>query len=198
MRVNATQMELYEGPHVSIADFVTSGHAGDAWQQAEHFHEAIQITILSGKNSMQANWLSDSGSKCRRRISGPAICVTPAGQPHSMEWSEAHQCLMMTVSPGLLSNEVNGGTPFSTVRERYGARDPFVQHLGAVLRQAGHLEGRISRLLAESVAVVLLEHVGARSGPPGRRRSAGCDRLPQVIEHIEDNLAAELSISTLA
>src|SRR5262249_11709237 len=144
--------------------------------------------------SLQADWLSDSGSKCRRRISGAAICVTPACQPHSMEWSEAHQCLMMTVSAGLLGDELKCGTRFgSIVRERYGARDLFAQHLGAVLLQAGDLEGRISRLLAESIAVVLLEHLGARSEPASRRESAGCGRLSQVIEYIESNLAAELS-----
>ena len=38
---------LYESAHLSVDHFVSSGHVGASWQYAEHFHEAIQITVLS-------------------------------------------------------------------------------------------------------------------------------------------------------
>jgi hypothetical protein len=157
-RVEATIRQLYEGPHVRIADFGTSGHQGGGWESAEHFHQAIQITIVSRQSCMQADWLTDCGSKCAKQISGPAICVTPANQPHSMEWNEAGGSLMMTISVDLVREELNSSARSgSFVHDGYGVSDPFVQHLGTLLTQVHDSGAPITRLHAESTAVILLQ-----------------------------------------
>src|ERR1017187_7775561 len=92
---------FHEGPYVSVGDFVASGHLGGSWQLNEHSHSRIQVTILTRENSFQADWITDAGSKPQKRISGPAVCITPSNQPHAMEWDEAHGALIMMISPDL-------------------------------------------------------------------------------------------------
>jgi AraC family transcriptional regulator len=199
VRIGAPTRLLYEAPHLSVGDFVSSGHLGEAWQSAEHFHQSIQITILSRRSSLQADWLTVCGSKSCKRISGPAICVTPAFQPHSMEWEEARGSIMIMISPELLGEAVkNGGHSGFTAQERYGTCDPFLQHLGQLLICARDAGTPITRLYAESTAVIFLEHLARRVEPSPARTTSGCGRLPQVIEYIHANVDAELSIAELA
>ena len=80
----------------------------------EHSHQAIQITIVSRQSCVQADWLTEGGSKCGKRISGPAICITPASQPHSIEWNEARGSIMMTISADLL-DKLNSGAPSGSI-----------------------------------------------------------------------------------
>jgi AraC family transcriptional regulator len=54
------------------------------------------------------------------------------------------------------------------------------------------------RLQAESTVVVLLHHLSGRAESSRTEQVATCERLPQVIEYIDANLADELSIAALA
>jgi AraC family transcriptional regulator len=198
-RVEATSRVLYEGSHVTCQDFVTSGRKGLPWQWAEHTHEAIQITIISLQSRVQADWLTDSGRKCQKRISGPAICVTPGLQPHSIDWDEALGSMMIVISPELIGEQRGcGAGSVSLVQEGYGACDPFVQHLGSLLTHPSDAGLPVTRLQAESTAVILLEHLRGRVERSHPRISSSCGRLSQVIEYIHANLEAELSIVALA
>jgi AraC family transcriptional regulator len=190
-----TTKPLYDSAHLSVDHFVSSGHVGAPWQCAEHFHDAIQITVLSTRSSLQADWLTTSGSRRRKQISGPAICVTPALQPHSMEWEEAHGSVGILVSAGLLGEYSEG--PELAIEERYGLHDPFLEHLWSLLIDARDAGTPITRLLAESTAVITLEHLRRRAGFR-QGQSSGCHRLGQVIEYIHAHLDAELSIVELA
>jgi AraC family transcriptional regulator len=198
-RIESTARQLYEGPHVVVADFPASGRQGSGWQWDEHFHQVIQVTIVSRQSRVQADWLTDCGSKRAKRISGPAICITPANQPHSMEWDEARGTVMMMISPDLLGEELsNNARSGSIVHEGYGSCDPFVQHLGTLLQQAADAGAPITRLQAESTAVVLLQHLSGQAQSSRVGQSSACERLPQVVEYINANLANELSIRSLA
>ena len=199
-RVEATSRMLYNGPYVNVSDFVTSGHVGGAWQINEHSHQAIiQITILPRESCIQADWLTDCGRKCQKRILGPAICVTPACQPHSMDWDEAHGSMMLAISTDLIGEQLQGGARSGCiVQERYGASDPFVQHLGSLLKHAGDAGRPITRLYAESTAVILLEHLCGWAEPSRPGQSSACGRLAQVLDYVHANLESELSIVALA
>jgi AraC family transcriptional regulator len=198
-RAEATIRQLYQGPYLRIADFATSGRQGGGWESAEHSHEAIQITIVSAESCVQADWLTDYGSKRAKRISGSAICITPANQPHSMEWNESRGSIMMLISANLLGAELNSSARSgSIVHEGYGFCDPFVQHLGTLLQQAALSGAAITRLQAESTAVVLLHHLSGRVESSRTAQVPTCERLPQVVEYIDANLADELSIAALA
>jgi AraC family transcriptional regulator len=194
-QTEAISRSLYAGPHLRVDDFVAKGHLGESWEWAGHSHETTQITILSRQSSLQADWVTDCGSKRRKRISGPAVCVTPAYQPHSMEWDEGHGSIIMMIEPSLLGAELRSG---SMVQESYGGCDPFLQHLGSLSIRARDAGTPFTRLYAESTAVILLEHLGRRAEPSRTRQSSGCGRLGQVIEYIHANLAGELSIVELA
>lgn len=193
-RITETR-SLYEGPHLTVDAFASRGHIGGPWEWCEHTHEATQITILSRQSSLQADWMTDCGSKRCKRITGPAVCVTPATQPHSMEWDEAHGSIIMIVSPSLLGGEFRGG---ATIQESYGASDAFLQRLGNLSIRARDAFTPFTRLRAESTAVIVMEHMVRRAEPPQARQSSGCARLKQVIEYIHANLEAELSIVELA
>ncbi len=186
---------LYEGPHLRVSEFVEKGHLGGAWEWAAHTHQTMQITIVSRHSSLQANWVNDCGSKRRKRISGPAVCVTPAFQRHSMEWDEAHGSIIMLISPDLLGGELRSN---SIIQESYGGCDPFLEHLGNLSTRGRDAGMPFSRIYAESTAVILLEHLGRHAAPSRAREYSGCGRLGQVIDYINANLAAELSIVELA
>ena len=186
---------LYESVHLTVDHFVSSGHIGVPWQCGEHFHKAIQITVLSARSSLQADWLTIAGSRRCKCISGPSICVTPALQPHSMEWREANGSVGILVSADLLG-EWRERTGFA-IQERYGLRDPFLENLWSLLIDAGDVGTPITRLLAESTAAITLEHLCHQAGFL-QRQSAGCHRLGQVIEYIRAHLNADLSIVELA
>jgi len=165
---------------------------------AEHSHDAIQIAILAPESRMQADWLTDCGRKRQKRILGPAICVTPASQPHSMEWDEAHGSILMIISPDLIMEEFPyDGRPLTIVQEQYGNNDPFVQHLADLLRNPS-VASMPCQLQIESTAVVLLQHLSGRTESRRSLGSSSCGWLPRVIDYIYANLAAELSIVVLA
>jgi AraC family transcriptional regulator len=198
-RLSPISRSLYEGSSVSVAEFVGSGHLGDMWPLNEHSHAAIQITISSRRTSMRADWLTDCGSKRQRQISGPALCITPAFQPHSMEWDEVRGTMMMMIAPDLLLEDNQSLTsPGFTDQERYGIYDPFLQHLGVLLLEARDTGMPITQLYAESTALILLRHLNRRVESLRLRQSAPCGRLQQVVEHIRTNLGTELSIVALA
>jgi AraC family transcriptional regulator len=184
---------------VTCSDFVTLGRKGLPWQLAEHTHETIQVTIISPQSRVRADWLTDCGRKCQKRISGSAICVTPALQPHSIEWDEAFGSMMIAISTELIGEQGGcGGGSVSMVQEGYGTCDPFVQQLGSILTHRRDAGVPVTRLQAESTAVILLEHLRGRAERSHPRLSSSCGRFSQVLEYIHANLEAELSIVALA
>jgi AraC family transcriptional regulator len=56
----------------------------------------------------------------------------------------------------------------------------------------------ITRLYAESTALILLRHLNRRVESSRLKQSTPCGRLRQVVEHIRINLGTELSIIALA
>jgi AraC family transcriptional regulator len=198
-RMSSISRSLSQGPYVSVGDYVASGHLGGTWQLNEHNHPAIQVLILSRQNSLRADWLTDCGSKRQNRILGPAVCVTPAYQPHCMEWDEVRGTIMMMIAPDLLLESGKSLTnPEFTGQERYGTYDPFLQHLGVLLLEARDAGMPITQLHAESTALILLRHLNRRVESLPARKSAQCGRLQQVVEYIRTNLGTELSIVALA
>ena len=77
------------------------------------------------------------------------------------------------------------------------SHDPFLEHLWNLLIDARDAGAPITRLLAESTAIITLEHLRCQAGFR-QDQSSGCHRLGQVIEYIHAHLNAELSIVELA
>jgi AraC family transcriptional regulator len=112
-----------------------------------------------------------------------------------MEWEEAYGSVGILVSADLLGQSREGAE--FAVQERYGLRDPFLEHLWNLLIDARDAGTPITRLLAESTAAITFEHLRRQAGFL-RRQSSGCHRLGQVIEYIHAHLNTDLSIVELA
>lgn len=170
-----------------------------------HSHGHTQITVLSPDSGVQADWLTENGSKRRRQIEGSAICVTPGNQPHKIEFSESGGVILMLMAPDLIEGwfgDTATGSGFR-LEERYGNPDPFVQHVAGLLKQAYVSGGPVTRLHAESSAVVLTEHLRTSTGahrvePAGHDIPLAPRRLKQVVEYVHGNLQADLSINALS
>ena len=204
-RVQAATSYLYDGPFLKINELVTKGRWSATRDSDLHVHsEETQITIISNRTSLQADWLTDLGSKRRKDILGPAICVTPPAQPHAMDGDEAGGSILIALSPALMEGALRGASISSALVERYGIADSFIQHLIDLLKATRAAEGMpITRLRAESTAVVMIEHFSRRAGSPILDLSKtsiplASGRLAQVVDYIRANLESDLSIVTLS
>jgi AraC family transcriptional regulator len=201
-RIQAMTSALYGGPYLKISQFVTKGRWSGTAPAELHAHpEETQITIISRQSSMQVDWVTDLGSKRRKSISGPAICVTPAGQPHAIDGDESGGSILMAVSPALMNAEVQSVSESAALlQERYGVSDPFVEHLVNLLSTG---DVPVSPLCAESIAVVMVEYLNRLAGTPrldlsNRNIPLTSGRLGQVIDYVRANLETDLSLVTLA
>ena len=189
---------LADGPFVTASEFVCRGRLGGPWQSNEHCHEQIQITMLTASNSARIEWMSESGSKKQKSSTGPSICVTPANQPHSMMWNEVEGAIVLLVSPGLLGGDGNCTSNAGLeAHERYCTSDPFLLHLGEMLRYRQEAGRPIPRLVAEAIAVTFLEHSNDSTAVQQGTHAIRTEfRL--LLEYIEANLETELSVAQLA
>ena len=100
-----------------------------------------------------------------------------------MEWDEAHGTIMMLIQPSFLDIDDTHRTDLAwTGQGLYGERDPFLEHLCALLVGASRSESSLSRLQAESTAVLMLSHLNACQGDGSLSKSNECGRLKRVQE----------------
>jgi AraC family transcriptional regulator len=112
---------------------------------------------------------------------------------------EVAGAIIMMITPDLLWDDDQHLTSLAvTDNERYGAYDPFLQHLGELLLEARDAGMPITQLDAESTAVIILRHLNRRAHSSPLSQSAQCGRLQDVVEYIRSNLGKELSIVALA
>lgn len=201
--IPATWVPIYGGRSLSIAECETLGD----WSGREyplHSHPELQITILADTSCAKVACSTGSGQRHRRRVSGGEICVTPSHQPHTMNWDEASGTVIMCVDPHFVDGALEcAPLAVPKIRERYGRLDPFVQRLANLLRRCNNGCQPVSRLKAESIALVMVAHLSRLEGIAGFELAQevapiGCGRLAQVVEYIEGNLHKQLSVLDLA
>ncbi len=196
--VTALSRALCESPHVSMGEFIVQGRLGEPWPVNEHCHEQAQITILTRDNSVCADWISDTGSKRRAKIHGPAVCITPALQPHSMEWNEIGGTMMMMVSAELLEDTNKSVTHVTTAKESYGVSIPALNQIADLLSRTRDAGLPITALYAEAAALRMLECVARAPELMSATQAASCPRIGDVLEFIDAHFARELSLVVLA
>ena len=141
--------QIYKAPNLGIVE--VSGSIGSAL----HVHPEIPISVLSDRGSLQVDWLTETGQMQRTRFQGPGVCVTPVSQPHAMRWQDTANSFVFGVSPDLTENE----TGSNGLHEVYGVADPFICHLVELLSEARLLGASLTRLLAESTTVIMLQRL---------------------------------------
>jgi AraC family transcriptional regulator len=116
-----------------------------------------------------------------------------------MEWDEAHGMAMMLIEASIFE-EGHPARPHLawTGQGMYGGRDPFIEHLGNLLVDAGRSGCAVSKLHVESTAVLILHHLNKCHSRSLCKPSKDQGRLHHVQEFMHANLANDLSIVTLA
>ena len=202
--VQATWSTIYDGPSLNIEECVTPGDYSGSDLARIHDHPEAQITLLAGRSCMKASSSTACGQRRHKRVSAGEICVTPSSQAHAMDWDEADGSMIVGVSPCFVAEALEDTRQSGVnLQERYGTPDVFIPHLANLLRPGSNYGQPLSRLKAESIAVVMLAHLSRGDGtagiaPPRGIAPLGSGRMAQVVDYIENHLNEPLSLFALA
>jgi AraC family transcriptional regulator len=136
-----------------------------------------------------------------------SISIIPAGTPSQWRWRGASESTHVLVEPQLLARVAAEALDLNPDRVEippvFDLSHPSIRDVLLALDAELNNGGPGGRLLAESLgnvlAVHLLRHFCApRLADPSPRRGLSKPRLRAVIEHIHENLDAELSLDHLA
>src|SRR5215467_9945969 len=106
--------QIYKAPNLIIE--AISGSTRSPLNQ----HPELQVSIVQHGN-LEVEWLTETGRRFRKRISGPAICVTPGLQSHALQWSDGVRGFVVGVGPDLFGDCAGA----NEIQETYGLHDPF-------------------------------------------------------------------------
>lgn len=173
-------------------------HAGKMLEHVNDFHE-VSI-ILNG--ALKTHKSSSLGRQIVTANRGPNVCVTPAGQPVSAEWSGRLDHLGMFLNPRFVSQTAaeNGFSPNVEFVEVYTKQDTVIQNLGLALLETSDIA---NRLVSDSLMHTLTLHLLANYTLADRKPVVASGGLPgyrlnRVIEFIDANLENDVSLSDLA
>src|ERR1700722_10634262 len=88
----------YEGSGYSI---YAAEQPRSAWR--EHTHDCTQVTIGLEPAHVHAEWRTGSKPPGHRELSGNAVSVIPAGEPHRTLWQRRASLIHIYISKELLS-----------------------------------------------------------------------------------------------
>src|SRR5436190_2301438 len=124
----------------------------------------------------------------------------PAGATGFWEDHDAIEMIALRLSPQWLTDTAEAlAFPQAELAPRLGARDPFVEHIGRALDAELKAPVPAGRLYADSLAVALSTRLLQNFAPaaPGRQILSKA-QIRRLVEYVEENLEADLSLSTLA
>jgi AraC family transcriptional regulator len=146
------------------------------------------------------------------RVVRGEVAVIPAGVPTLWRWREqAADRLHLYLDPALLEGvaaEAGVGREGFEILDVLCVRDPLVEQVGLSLLSELETAGPAGPLYAESLASALAAHVLREHSSLGGRAVRRLDRRPgrglsrpvlrRTVEHVEENLAGELSLAEIA
>lgn len=139
-----------------------------------------------------------------RRLQSPGdIDVVPFGCAVAWEDDGPTAVLSMNIAPSLIRSVAES---MSLNPDRVGIeaqlqiRDPKLQHLGWAVKEELDAGDPFGRLYAESLGTALAVHLLRRYTSDHHEVDRGLSKrqLQRVLDHIQENLAAELSLMELA
>ena len=174
---------------------------GRMLEHTNSFHE-VNVAI---SGALTTEKISAGGRQVQTYGSQGNLCITPAGQPISAEWTRQLDNLMITLEPDFvdrtaLENGFDGGFEFA---ELYKGSDPLIEHLGLTLLNEADAETPSGRLFSDSLIQTLTLHLLTNYGTSKaakRSLSGGLSgyKLRRVKEFIDENLDADLSLAEIA
>jgi AraC family transcriptional regulator len=195
-------------PVVSSAGVRWSGVALEAYSAAaciiprhEHVENFINV-VVQGRGSYEAI----TRGKSLRFDAGPSTTfVLPQGTVDELRWHGSVRRISMAIHPSLLVEVLQDGPHSSNIEliENWNLIDRHVMAIALAMSldlEDGCPAGRLyGESLANALGVYLLRRYGARPCvPPTCRGGLSGFRLKTVLEHIEENLAEDISLSGLA
>lgn len=132
------------------------------------------------------------------------IDVIPAGFAASREDRGPTTMLVVNVSPPLVSTAAEGmgiDPDRVSIEPRLQIRDPKVEHIGWALKAELESDEPFGHLYADSLGLALAAHLVRCSRRPAAPRTTNGlpkRRLLRVLEYVNENLAENLTLATLA
>ncbi|MEQ1764507.1 MAG: hypothetical protein ABL984_15360, partial [Pyrinomonadaceae bacterium] len=132
-------------------------HAG---KMLEHVNDCHEVNVaLSG--ALTTRKVNSIGRQIVNSTRGNNLCITPAGQPISAEWTGKLDNLGMFLNAGFVSQTAveNGFSPNVEFVELYKKQDPLIQNIGLTLLETATKDDPMGNLFAESLIQTLTFHV---------------------------------------
>ena len=175
--------------------FLYDASAGVSEQEFLRYNVSMQV----GRPLMVA---SSCDGKSVRRLQIPGdVKIVPPGITRVWETESATTKLSMYLSPSLIYStaETMGVNPdHVTIGPQLHVRDARIEHIGWAVKAELESSEPLDRLYGESLGVALATHL-LRSYPAAPRAgSLSRRRLMRVLDFVQENLAGDLSLSTLA
>lgn len=90
-----------------------------------------------------------------------SLCLVPAGQPVSIDWSDHAECLTIAMEPTLIARAASEALYAGPIelKEVYDENDPLIWQIGLALLAESEAQEPIGRLYAETLANTLAFHL---------------------------------------
>ncbi|AHF92537.1 AraC family transcriptional regulator [Opitutaceae bacterium TAV5] len=169
---------------------------------AWHRHDQLQFLLVLGGAVCEAEWKTREDESIARKLTGETVWMMPPGRPHALRWHREAELLVLYCDRAWA--ERFGKIPTEVSVEplaHYVQHGPLVAELCHELRNTCHDRNPRAddvAALGLSLATRLLGTHYAHSprGPKGWNIMPGAMR--RLLDHIEQNLSEELTVSVLA
>jgi AraC family transcriptional regulator len=146
-----------------------------------------------------------SGFRARDRNKG-SVCVIPSGHPFAVSFEVESESLAISLDPTLILRAAAEARPASEieVKASFSPSDPVINSIGMALfaeLQSGNGGGQLyADSLANILALHLVRHYTTEGANSSTRFLGGLsgNKLRRVLEFIEENYAADLSLAELS
>jgi AraC family transcriptional regulator len=180
-------------------------HQQPAWETPEYAHIRHMILVHNANPTIQAERQFD-GHRQSEQLGGETnIVIAPAMIQHQANWSQASPFSLLFLEPDFLTRVAYESIATDRVEliPHYATHDRFIDQIGRSLTAELQNNQLHSKLFADSLTVALSIHLlrhYTNLQQPIREYAGGLSRqkLQQVVEYINENLAADLTIAAIA
>ena len=162
------------------------------------------ITIILGQ-PFEIDWRLAGGRRQSTQMRRGDVCVTPSGIPTQACWHKSVEFLLLSISPTLIKRTASESisTDIVEISPQRGVRDPQILHIGLALKAELETGCESGPLYGESLGLALAVHLLKRYSTlriplPEPSDGLRAQKLQQVIDYINDNLAARVTLAEIA
>lgn len=198
--------------HLPVLSSATSGwenirveqYCLPASESPERELQRHTITIQLGQ-PLEMEWRLADGHQKSTQMNRGDLSVTPGEIPIQTRWHSTAELLLLKLSPTLIERAASESINTARIEiiPKWGIRDPQILHIGLALKAELEAECLSGRLYGESLGLALAAHLLKRystskkaieelTGELSKRQ------LQQVIDYINDNLAAKITLAEIA